>query len=120
MQRRRDTSVQLRAQPSEDAAGPREGGDVPLVALRGTAIAACSEDGSAFVWDVADGDGDTDSPQIIPHPNCVWKIRSLPNGDLITVCHDDCVCIFTTDAQRFAPPEAIAALDAAVEEARAK
>jgi len=87
-------------------------------------IAACSEDGNVFLWDTSNTNKNnhqqTHTPQIIPHPNCVWKIEALPNGDLVTACHDGIIRIFTLDEHRVASPQDIAIFHDAVIDARSK
>jgi len=89
-----------------------------VVSLDAGKIAACSEDGNAFVWNVSGGH--TDKVQIIPHPSCVWAVFALPNGDLVTACHDGYIRIFTLDSSRNAPAQDISALHDAVTETRSK
>lgn len=79
----------------------------------GGVYVAAAEDGNACVW------GKSDEPQVIPHPGCVWKVLSLPNGDFATACHDGYVRIFTTDPNRFASDEEVKQLQAAVTESNA-
>lgn len=57
-----------------------------VISLGPGKIVACSEDRNAFLWDILNNkdDDQTQSPQIISHPNCVWKVEALPNGDLVT------------------------------------
>eukprot|EP00555_Chaetoceros_dichaeta_P009228 CAMPEP_0198260324 /NCGR_PEP_ID=MMETSP1447-20131203/9324_1 /TAXON_ID=420782 /ORGANISM="Chaetoceros dichaeta, Strain CCMP1751" /LENGTH=848 /DNA_ID=CAMNT_0043947955 /DNA_START=87 /DNA_END=2633 /DNA_ORIENTATION=+ len=86
-------------------------------------IAACSEDGNAFIWNISNTNTNTNNdqhPQIIAHPNCVWKIEALPNGDLITACHDGFLRIFTQATDRHATPDDIATFHEAVQTTRAK
>jgi len=104
----------LESVPIETSAQPPMLLDV--VSLNNGMIAACSEDGNAFVWNMSR----IDKVQIIPHPNCVWAVDALPNGDLVTACHDGNVRIFTLDATRHASARDISALSDAVMEARSK
>ena len=75
------------------------------------AIVACGEDGNLIVWSIEkdDGGGESSTPsepsietQIIPHPNCIWKVLTLPNNDIVTACNDGMIRIFTKDADRIA------------------
>lgn len=42
--------------------------------------------------------------QSIEHPGCVWDVKFLENGDLVTACSDGVVRIWTTHADRTADP----------------
>lgn len=42
--------------------------------------------------------------QSIEHPGCVWDVKFLENGDLVTACSDGVVRIWTTHADRMADP----------------
>jgi hypothetical protein len=46
-----------------------------------------------------------DLKQRIVHPRGMWAVTALPNGDLVTGCHDGAVRVFTRDPSRVAPPE---------------
>lgn len=52
--------------------------------------------------------------QSIQHPGCVWDIKFLPNGDLITACSDGIVRIWTRNSRCFASPDEIKAYEAQV------
>ncbi len=78
-------------------------------------IIACGEDGTVIIWSNNTPAATTTTTttnsdhniQIIPHPNCVWKVLPLPNGDIITACHDSNIRIFTKDINRIATKETI-------------
>ena len=42
--------------------------------------------------------------QSIEHPGCVWDVKFLENGDLVTGCSDGVVRIWTALADRVADP----------------
>ncbi len=98
------------------------GGQPPMLlsvtSAPGGYIMASGEDGTVVIWNVnASGD---DGVQIIPHPDCVWKVLALSNGDLVTACHDGTMRVFTTDTSRIAPPAEREALQQAVMASRQK
>jgi phospholipase A-2-activating protein len=49
--------------------------------------------------------------QTIQHPGCVWDVKFLPNGDLITACSDGVARIWTKIATRFASAEELTAYE---------
>ena len=49
--------------------------------------------------------------QSIQHPGCVWDVKFLPNGDLITACSDGVARIWTKTAARFASEEELKAYE---------
>lgn len=51
------------------------------------------------------GDGDNFEP--LPHPNSVWDVSFLPNGDVVTACCDSVVRVFSRCDERKAPIEVI-------------
>ncbi|XP_057836619.2 uncharacterized protein LOC131046848 [Cryptomeria japonica] len=59
-------------------------------------IASGSEDRFAKVW------RDAECLQSIEHPGCVWDVKFLPCGDLVTACSDGVVRIWTVDQDRMA------------------
>lgn len=61
-------------------------------------VASGSEDSSAKIWK------DGVCVQSIEHPGCVWDVKFLENGDLVTACSDGVVRIWTTHADRTADP----------------
>ncbi|KNA10607.1 hypothetical protein SOVF_142770 [Spinacia oleracea] len=61
-------------------------------------IASGSEDCSTKIWK------DGVCVQSIEHPGCVWDVKFLENGDLVTACSDGVVRIWTTHADRIADP----------------
>ncbi len=72
------------------------------------AIVACGEDGNLIIWStVQDKGGAVIETQIIPHPNCIWKVLALPNSDIVTACHDGVIRIFTKDTNRVAADDVI-------------
>jgi len=84
-------------------------------------IVASSEDGNLIIWDMAPGVPSEDVIQVIPHPNCVWKVLAYKeNGDLITACHDGFIRVFTLDEKKMACEEERVAFQDAVMEARSK
>jgi len=89
-------------------------GEAGAASAAGVELVSFSEDTCAVVWA---GDREV---QRIPHPTSVWTGCALPNGDLVTCAHDGVVRVFTRDAARAAPAEAVAAFDASVSEAHAR
>uniref|UniRef100_A0A7S3QBI1 Phospholipase A-2-activating protein n=1 Tax=Chaetoceros debilis TaxID=122233 RepID=A0A7S3QBI1_9STRA len=96
-------------------------------------VIACAEDGTVVVWNMVEmnqvggggggGGGSSYKPQVIPHPNTVWKIIPLDKayaGDFATACHDGMIRIFTTNSTRMASDADRAAFASAVEAAKAK
>ncbi|KAK1301231.1 hypothetical protein QJS10_CPB13g00110 [Acorus calamus] len=61
-------------------------------------IASGSEDCSLKLWK------DGVCIQSIDHPGCVWDVKFLINGDIITACSDGTVRIWTTSTDRIAEP----------------
>ncbi|KAL2927495.1 Phospholipase A-2-activating protein [Bienertia sinuspersici] len=61
-------------------------------------VASGSEDCSAKIWK------DGVCVQSIEHPGCVWDVKFLENGDLVTACSDGVVRIWTTHVDRMADP----------------
>ncbi|XP_057527611.1 uncharacterized protein LOC130806507 [Amaranthus tricolor] len=61
-------------------------------------VASASEDCSAKIWK------DGVMVQSIEHPGCVWDVKFLENGDLVTGCSDGVVRIWTALADRVADP----------------
>jgi phospholipase A-2-activating protein len=47
--------------------------------------------------------------QSIDHPGCIWDVKFLENGDLVTACSDGIVRIWTTDSNRFCSDEELVA-----------
>jgi phospholipase A-2-activating protein len=76
----------------------------------GGEVSSGGEDGTARVWRP-----DGACLQTLPHPGCVWAVCYLPCGDLVTACEDGVARVWTRAAERLAPPEARAALAAALE-----
>jgi phospholipase A-2-activating protein len=65
-------------------------------------IVACGEDGNVIIWSISTNEVDGTNnikTQIIPHPNYVWKVLTLPNNDIVTACHDGMIRIFTKDSE---------------------
>jgi len=107
------------------------GGQPPMLlhveSMGGGNVIACAEDGTVVVWNMVEmnqvGGGGGYTPQVIPHPNTVWKIIPLDKacaGDFATACHDGMIRIFTTNPTRMASDADRAAFASAVEAARAK
>ena len=92
-----------------------------VTCLGGGRYACTAEDGTCVLWytqhNANDGAGE---PQTLDHPSSVWTVRPLPNGDIVTGCQDGFLRIYTTAADRFAPPEEVAALADAVAASRTK
>jgi len=86
-------------------------------ALSNGSVIAGAEDGNVIVWNVQGGES---SFQVIPHPNSVWAVLPLSNGEFCTACHDGCIRFFTLDEGKYASAEEISAFTDAVQEARAK
>ncbi|KAH9620593.1 hypothetical protein KSS87_005707, partial [Heliosperma pusillum] len=61
-------------------------------------VASASEDCLAKIWK------DGFCVQTIEHPGCVWDVKFLKNGDLVTACLDGVVRIWTTHQHRAAEP----------------
>ncbi|KAK6946202.1 WD40 repeat [Dillenia turbinata] len=59
-------------------------------------IVSGSEDCSAKIWK------DGVCIQSIEHPGCVWDVKFLDNGDIITACSDGVVRIWTVHSDRVA------------------
>lgn len=69
-------------------------------------IASGSEDRYTKLW------RDATCVQSIEHPGCVWDVKFLPNGDLVTACSDGVIRIWTTDADRMAGTPELDAFEA--------
>ncbi|KAG6542654.1 hypothetical protein Mapa_015888 [Marchantia paleacea] len=69
-------------------------------------VASGSEDRHAKVWKGGE------CVQSIPHPGCVWDVKFLPNGDLVTACSDGVARVWTTDSSRGAASEELEAYEA--------
>ncbi|CAK7329744.1 unnamed protein product [Dovyalis caffra] len=61
-------------------------------------IVSGSEDCSAKIWK------DGACVQSIEHPGCVWDVKFLENGDIVTACSDGVVRIWTSHQERIADP----------------
>ncbi|KAK9691122.1 hypothetical protein RND81_09G177200 [Saponaria officinalis] len=61
-------------------------------------VASGGEDCLAKIWK------DGICAQSIDHPGCVWDVKFLKNGDLVTACSDGVVRIWTTHQDRIAEP----------------
>ncbi|KAF9684329.1 hypothetical protein SADUNF_Sadunf04G0107000 [Salix dunnii] len=59
-------------------------------------IVSGSEDCSAKIWK------DGVCVQSIEHPGCVWDVKFLENGDIVTACSDGVVRIWTSDQEMIA------------------
>lgn len=57
-----------------------------------------SEDCSAKIWK------DGVCVQSIEHPGCVWDVKFLENGDIVTACSDGVVRVWTAHPDRIADP----------------
>lgn len=66
-------------------------------------IASGSEDRSVKIWK------DGICVQSMEHPGCIWDVKFLDNGDVVTACSDGIVRIWTTDNNRFCSDEELAA-----------
>uniref|UniRef100_A0A0D6QXS4 Phospholipase A-2-activating protein n=1 Tax=Araucaria cunninghamii TaxID=56994 RepID=A0A0D6QXS4_ARACU len=69
-------------------------------------VASGSEDRFAKLW------RDAACFQSIEHPGCVWDVKFLPNGDLVTACSDGVIRMWTTDHERMAGPAEVEAFEA--------
>eukprot|EP01027_Heterolobosea_sp_BB2_P003327 GEZU01005056.1.p1 GENE.GEZU01005056.1~~GEZU01005056.1.p1 ORF type:complete len:827 (+),score=228.62 GEZU01005056.1:93-2573(+) len=67
--------------------------------------ASGSEDKTLKIWK------DGECVQTIAHPGCVWDVKQLPNGDIISACSDRKARIFTRSKDRIALPETIKAFE---------
>lgn len=93
-------------------------GDALLEMIGHTAIVYCVSASSS--GDVASGSEDCFTKiwksgtccQSIQHPGCVWDVKFLPNGDLITACSDGVIRIWTKNPTRFASSEDMEAYEA--------
>lgn len=47
--------------------------------------------------------------QSIEHPACVWDVKFLENGDVVTACSDGAVRIWTSHGDRISDPHALEA-----------
>lgn len=61
-------------------------------------LIAGAEDGTVVSWSLTQ----QRAPQVIEHPNCVWQVLGLPNGDFASCCQDGSVYIFTQESGRIA------------------
>ncbi|KAB5561296.1 hypothetical protein DKX38_006253 [Salix brachista] len=61
-------------------------------------IVSGGEDCSAKIWK------DGVCVQSIEHPGCVWDVKFLENGDIVTACSDGVVRIWTSHQERIADP----------------
>ncbi|TVU40915.1 hypothetical protein EJB05_14400 [Eragrostis curvula] len=66
-------------------------------------IASGSEDRSLKIWK------DGICVQTIEHPGCIWDVKFLENGDVVTACSDGTARIWTTDTSRSCGDEELAA-----------
>ncbi|CAN6181105.1 unnamed protein product [Urochloa humidicola] len=66
-------------------------------------IASGSEDRSLKIWK------DGVCVQSIEHPGCIWDVKFLENGDIVTACSDGTARIWTTSTNRFCSDEELAA-----------
>ncbi|GJN24404.1 hypothetical protein PR202_gb12142 [Eleusine coracana subsp. coracana] len=66
-------------------------------------IASGSEDRSLKIWK------DGTCVQTVEHPGCIWDVKFLESGDVVTACSDGTARIWTTDTSRFCGDEEIAA-----------
>ncbi|MCO5582716.1 hypothetical protein L7F22_036615 [Adiantum nelumboides] len=93
-------------------------GDPLLEMIGHTAIVYCVAASSS--GDVASGSEDCFAKiwkngtccQSIQHPGCVWDVKFLPNGDLVTACSDGVVRVWTKDSSRHASLEEMEAYEA--------
>lgn len=67
-------------------------------------LVAGAEDGHVVVWET-DGASVSAEPQILRHPECVWNVVALPEGDFVTCCQDGSLRIFTRATERMASAE---------------
>lgn len=86
-----------------------------VASIAGSYLVAAGEDGSVVIWDQSS----TSMPQLIPHPNTVWNVRSLPNGDFVTACHDGYIRTFTRNPHRRASTQDLQLFERAIQEAAA-
>lgn len=47
--------------------------------------------------------------QSIKHPGCVWDVKFMENGDIVTACSDGVVRIWTTNKDRIGDPHQLEA-----------
>lgn len=95
-------------------------GEVLLEMIGHTAIVYCVA--AHMSGDVASGSEDCFTKiwkngmccQSIQHPGCVWDVKFLPNGDLITACSDGVARIWTKSPPRFASPDEMEAYESQV------
>lgn len=50
-------------------------------------VVSCGEDGSVMVWSGAE------LVQSLPHPCCVWAVKSIPNTGKVSASY--IICVFT-------------------------
>lgn len=50
--------------------------------------------------------------QSIEHPGCVWDVKFLPNGDLVTACSDGVARVWTLDPKQYAVSEELESYEA--------
>jgi len=84
------------------------------VTTTNTHVIACGEDGTVIVWP-KEQQTQNQLPQVILHPNCVWKVLSINNQDFSTACHDGYIRIFTSDPQKVASQTEITSFEQAVQ-----
>eukprot|EP00252_Welwitschia_mirabilis_P020798 TRINITY_DN5175_c0_g1_i1.p1 TRINITY_DN5175_c0_g1~~TRINITY_DN5175_c0_g1_i1.p1 ORF type:complete len:778 (+),score=142.56 TRINITY_DN5175_c0_g1_i1:80-2413(+) len=68
-------------------------------------IASGSEDHFLKLWK------DGTCFQTIEHPGCVWDVKFLPNGDVVSACSDGVIRIWTKAPERMASDEEIQAFE---------
>ncbi|XP_020095852.1 phospholipase A-2-activating protein isoform X1 [Ananas comosus] len=66
-------------------------------------VASGSEDCFLKIW------RDGVCVQSIEHPACVWDVKFLENGDVVTACSDGAVRIWTSHGDRISDPHALEA-----------
>eukprot|EP00163_Fabomonas_tropica_P012417 TRINITY_DN2370_c0_g1_i1.p1 TRINITY_DN2370_c0_g1~~TRINITY_DN2370_c0_g1_i1.p1 ORF type:complete len:743 (+),score=154.80 TRINITY_DN2370_c0_g1_i1:1663-3891(+) len=80
-------------------------------------LVSCGEDNTVKVW------RDGECVATIEHPNSVWDVETLPNGDIVSACADGIVRVWTRESARVADQATIesfyAQLEAVAAERRA-
>ncbi|CAM6084680.1 unnamed protein product [Calypogeia fissa] len=69
-------------------------------------VASGSEDRFAKIWKGGE------CVQSIEHPGCVWDVKFLPNGDLVTACSDGVARVWTQDPKQYAASEELESYEA--------
>ncbi len=75
-------------------------------------VVSVDETGACIVWK------SNTAAQILQHPEGLWCVAALPNGDFATACQDHVVRVWSKEASRAAPGDIIAGFIDAVKAAQ--